>query len=74
MVRQVARGVLGAAAVGFACLAYAYLTLPDVRPLRTSNPDDDGVHRAARARSARQGADAAPRAALGRLRPHLRRT
>src|SRR5438477_9177645 len=24
------------AAVGFACLAYAYLTLPDVRPLRTS--------------------------------------
>ena len=25
-------------AVGFALLAYAYLTLPDVRPLKTSNP------------------------------------
>jgi monofunctional biosynthetic peptidoglycan transglycosylase len=32
------RIVIGAAAIGFACLAYAYLTLPDVRPLRTANP------------------------------------
>src|SRR5438309_8494574 len=32
------RSVSGAAAVGFACLAYSYLTLPDVRALRTSNP------------------------------------
>jgi monofunctional glycosyltransferase len=30
--------VLGAAAVVFGCLAYVYLTLPDVRPLVTSNP------------------------------------
>jgi monofunctional biosynthetic peptidoglycan transglycosylase len=30
--------MLGAFAVGFACLAYAYLTLPDVRPLRSANP------------------------------------
>ena len=36
--RRIARWGLGAAAVGFACLAYAYLTLPDVRPLKTSNP------------------------------------
>ena len=36
--RRLARWGLGAAAVGFACLAYAYLTLPDVRPLKTSNP------------------------------------
>jgi len=36
--RRAARWVLGAAAVGFACLSYAYLTLPDVRPLRTANP------------------------------------
>jgi len=28
----------GVAAVGFACLAYEYLTLPDVRPLITTNP------------------------------------
>jgi monofunctional biosynthetic peptidoglycan transglycosylase len=26
-------------AIGFACVAYAYLTLPDVRPLRTTNPE-----------------------------------
>ena len=30
--------MIGAFAVGFACLAYAYLTLPDVRPLRATNP------------------------------------
>jgi monofunctional biosynthetic peptidoglycan transglycosylase len=30
--------VAGVGAVGFACLVYAYLTLPDVRPLVTSNP------------------------------------
>ena len=32
------RWALGAVAVGFACLAYVYLTLPDVRPLKTGNP------------------------------------
>ena len=32
------RAVIGAVAVGFACLVYAYLTLPDVRPLRVNNP------------------------------------
>src|SRR3954467_12869438 len=36
--RYVGRVMLGAFAVGFACLAYAYLTLPDVRPLRSANP------------------------------------
>jgi len=30
--------VAGIGAIGFACLVYAYLTLPDVRPLATSNP------------------------------------
>jgi membrane peptidoglycan carboxypeptidase len=38
MPRTIGRWVLGAAAVGFACLVYAYLTLPDVRSLRTTNP------------------------------------
>lgn len=32
------RWTAGAAAVGFGCLAYVYLTLPDVRPLKASNP------------------------------------
>ena len=33
------RWILGAAAIGFAYLVYSYLTLPDVRPLRTANPE-----------------------------------
>src|SRR5437762_3242000 len=36
--RTTARWLGGAAAVLFACLAYEYLTLPDVRPLIASNP------------------------------------
>jgi len=36
--RVVLRVVVGAAGIGFGCLAYAYLTLPDVRPLRDTNP------------------------------------
>ncbi len=38
-IRALGRWILGAAALGFAYLAYSYLTLPDVRPLRTGNPD-----------------------------------
>ena len=36
--RTAGRWAAAAAAVGFACLCYIYLTLPDVRPLKTSNP------------------------------------
>jgi monofunctional biosynthetic peptidoglycan transglycosylase len=36
--RTVGRWLAGAAAVGFGCLGYVYLSLPDVRPLRTNNP------------------------------------
>jgi monofunctional glycosyltransferase len=38
-VRLLGRSVVAAAAAMLACAAYLYLTLPDVRPLRTSNPD-----------------------------------
>jgi monofunctional biosynthetic peptidoglycan transglycosylase len=38
VIKQTLNVVAGVGAVGFACLAYAYLTLPDVRPLATSNP------------------------------------
>ncbi len=34
----VGRWLIGIAAVGFGCLAYTYLTLPDVRPLARTNP------------------------------------
>src|SRR5438552_12388515 len=35
---SVGRWLAGIAAVGFGCLAYVYIMLPDVRPLKTSNP------------------------------------
>ena len=38
MIRRTLDVVAGAGAIVFACLVYAYLTLPDVRPLATSNP------------------------------------
>ena len=38
--RTFVRGGWGVAGFGFACVAYAYLTLPDVRPLATVNPVD----------------------------------
>ena len=38
MIRLALNVVAGVGAVAFACLAYAYLTLPDVRPLAVSNP------------------------------------
>ena len=36
--RTIGRWSAAAVAAGFACLSYAYLTLPDVRPLKSSNP------------------------------------
>ena len=36
--RTIGRVLLAVPAAAFALLAYAYLTLPDVRPLKTSNP------------------------------------
>jgi monofunctional biosynthetic peptidoglycan transglycosylase len=38
VVRAAGRFLLAVPAVGFALLVYSYLTLPDVRPLKTSNP------------------------------------
>jgi len=35
---KAARAAAALAAVAFGCAAYVYVTLPDVRPLRTSNP------------------------------------
>ena len=37
-VRTIGRALIAAPAAGFALLAYVYLTLPDVRPLKTANP------------------------------------
>ncbi|MGE3959460.1 MAG: monofunctional biosynthetic peptidoglycan transglycosylase [Vicinamibacterales bacterium] len=39
MIRRVGRWAAAVAAVAFACVAYTYLTLPDVRPLAKENPN-----------------------------------
>jgi monofunctional glycosyltransferase len=39
LLRRILRGVAITAGAGFAYLCYAYLTLPDVRPLAATNPD-----------------------------------
>jgi monofunctional biosynthetic peptidoglycan transglycosylase len=56
MMRRAGRAVLALLAIGFGCAAFIYLTLPDVRPLRTSNPEStafiDLRAREARARGA----------------------
>jgi len=38
MIRAIWKGARAAAAIGFGVAAYAYLTLPDVRPLQKTNP------------------------------------
>ena len=38
VLRAIGRGIAALLGVGFVCAAYLYLTLPDVRPLRVSNP------------------------------------
>jgi len=38
VLRGIGRGIAALLGVGFVCAAYLYLTLPDVRPLRTENP------------------------------------
>jgi monofunctional biosynthetic peptidoglycan transglycosylase len=38
VIKRTLNVVAGVGAAGFACLVYLYLTLPDVRPLATSNP------------------------------------
>jgi len=37
--RRIGRAVIALLAIGFGYAAFIYLTLPDVRPLRTSNPE-----------------------------------
>ena len=59
--RNLVRTALGVLAAGFACAAYMYLTLPDVRILRTENPEETAFMRL-RAREAIQNGDEPRRA------------
>jgi monofunctional glycosyltransferase len=57
----IGRGAAGVLAIGFACVAYAYLTLPDVRPLADTNPTTTAFMEI-RAREAERDGRAARRA------------
>jgi monofunctional biosynthetic peptidoglycan transglycosylase len=74
--RTVARWCAGAAAVAFGTLAYAYLSLPDVRPLKSSNPQTTAFmelrDREARA-SGKQPRRVQRWAAYNRISPDLKR-
>ncbi len=76
MLKRIASGVAAAAAIAFGVLIYAYLALPDVRSLRTTNPSSTAFMdiRAAEARAR----GATPRrvqrwVGYGRISPSLKR-
>jgi monofunctional biosynthetic peptidoglycan transglycosylase len=70
------RAVTGSAGVAFGCLAYLYLTLPDVRPLARKNPSTTAFIEL-RAREARAAGDEPQRrqrwVGYGRISPSLKR-
>jgi monofunctional biosynthetic peptidoglycan transglycosylase len=74
--RRIGRAILALLAVGFACVAYLYLSLPDVRVLRTSNPGTSAFIEL-RAREARRRGEQPRRvqkwASYPRISPHLKR-
>jgi len=74
--RRIGRAILALLAVGFAYVAYLYLTLPDVRGLRTSNPETTAFMEL-RAREARSDGQPARRvykwASYARISQHLKR-
>ena len=74
--RYLGQGVLAILAVAFGCAAYLYLTLPDVRVLRTENPEETAFMRV-RAEEARQAGHELKRSfkwvPYSRISPHLKR-
>jgi monofunctional biosynthetic peptidoglycan transglycosylase len=73
--RAVGRAVVALLAAGFASAAYIYLTLPDVRVLRTQNPQTSAFIEL-RARQASEKGEPVRRVqrwvAYGRISPHLK--
>ncbi len=53
--RRIGRWAIGALAVAFACVVYTWLTLPNVRPLRTQMPATTAFMRMRRAEAAAAG-------------------
>lgn len=74
--RRLRRWALGAAAVAFASVAHTWVTLPDVRPLKTTPPDTTAFRelRASEARAAGRVLTMRHRwVDYGRISPHLKR-
>ena len=74
--RLVGQILLGILTVGFACAAYIYLTLPDVRILRTENPEETAFMRLRSQEAMRNGEE--PRqvhrwVSYTRISPNLQR-
>jgi monofunctional glycosyltransferase len=74
--RRLGQGLAVLAGIGFGCAAYLYLTLPDVRPLRTSTPSTTAFIEL-RAREARSRGEQPRRvqrwASYARISQHLKR-
>jgi monofunctional biosynthetic peptidoglycan transglycosylase len=74
--RQLRRVLAAVAAIAFCCAAYLYLTLPDVRALRTTSPSSTAFIEL-RARQARSNGLKPRRlqrwVSYGRISPHLKR-
>ena len=74
--RRVGRALAAVTAIAFCCAAYLYLTLPDVRGLRTSNPATTAFMEL-RGREARAKGDEPRRVrrwvTYARISPHLKR-
>jgi monofunctional biosynthetic peptidoglycan transglycosylase len=74
--RRAGRVIVAAAATGFACLAYSWLTLPDVRPLQTGNPPTTAFMQLRAEEAAAQGRTVHPVRhwmAYSRISPLLKR-
>ena len=74
--RTFGRALIALPAAAFALLAYAYLTLPDVRPLRTVNPSTTAFMelRDAEARATGKAPRRVQRwVGYGRISPHVKR-
>jgi monofunctional biosynthetic peptidoglycan transglycosylase len=74
--RRVLQVLASLPAIAFACVAYAYLTLPDVRPLRATNPDTTAFIELRIREAADRGEPQAPLQRwmnYGRISPNLTR-
>ena len=74
--RQIGRGFLAACAIGFACLSYSWVTLPDVRALRRQNPTSTAFMRLRASEDAAAGRSVRPNhrwISYDRISPTLKR-